>query len=198
VSIVATPRTHSALLAAALSEPDGDHPRKAVKTGVTQLGQRLPFEQLHRAGVAEVRDGPVPAHHTGQLAQRVLPAGTDVPGHAGQGGRELVELFVDQGERGLAVRGLTQRDRQQRVERRPCPPLRSDETPAAHDALVRDQLGQLAVEAAGRGAGGVGLPDPDVAAGPFVHLGPGDRVASRGQPPGQQLRVEPRPVDLPG
>src|SRR6478736_3284005 len=99
-----------------------------------------------------------------------------------------------QGEDGAASRSLPQRDRQERVEYRAAPPFRADEAPAEHDALARDELGQLAVEAADLRPRRVGMPDPVVAADPLVDLGPGEGVAARRHPPDQQSGVEPGPV----
>jgi hypothetical protein len=55
---------------------------------------------------------------------------------------------------------------------------------AEHDALTRDEFGQLAVEPARRRSR-FGLPDPVVAARALVDLGPGDGQCSRRHPPGQ-------------
>ena len=46
-------------------------------------------------------------------------------------------------------------------------------TSAEHDALGRDQLGQLAVGPAGRRSRGIGLPDPVMAAGTLIDPRPG-------------------------
>jgi hypothetical protein len=102
---------------------------------------------------------------------------------------------VDQGELAGVGRHGTQRDRQTRTRVYERAAVRADELPAQHDALVGQELEDLAVEAADVPALSVNVPAAVLPADTLVDLDANGLPPDRRRPPRQELRVEPSAVD---